>query len=441
MSEHYQVVVVGAGMAGVGAAVAAGRGGAKTLLVEAGSSAGGLGSGGLVPCFVPFSYKPDPIVNGIAGEMYRRLQNIHGSNKASWPFLDAESVKLICDEMLIEAGVELAYLTNMIKVETENRRIKCIHAVDREGERIIEADNFIDTTGDAALAFAAGVPVRKGDSQGRTQPGSCCIVVAGVDAARIPEADKQKDDTTFYLTDALRRYNLQWLEVGELTNRENFEFHVAGANLDPERGIVRINLGHFYDLGCCDHRKISKLLVDGRKYGREYTECLRRNLPGFENCTLVATPTLPDIRESRSIIGRTILQPDDFWEGRRHDDDIAIFDYMLDVHALVKEENENETKLVVTPSYEKLLNTAIEKFYGIPYSILLPEAFDNLGVAGRCVSAEQSMLGSLRVMPACLAMGQALGTAAAMSKDLANVDIKKLQNKLLEDQVILDYPN
>ena len=82
----------------------------------------------------------------------------------------------------------------------------------------------------------------------------------------------------------------------------------------------------------------------------------------------------------------------------------------------------------------------MEKCYGIPFSIMLPEKFDNLAVAGRCVSAEQAMLGSLRVMPACMAMGQAAGTAAAMSRPLAKVNIKALQKKLNADKVILSYP-
>ena len=89
--------------------------------------------------------------------------------------------------------------------------------------------------------------------------------------------------------------------------------------------------------------------------------------------------------------------------------------------------------------YERLLQTSIDKYYGIPFGICLTREFDNLAVAGRCVSATQEMLGALRVMPVSISTGQAVGTAAAMSKPLASVDIAKLRETLLKDGVILEY--
>ena len=124
--NKYQLIVAGGGMAGVAAAVAAGRHGAKTLLIESSAACGGLGSNGLVPSFTPFSYKglDKPVVGGIAAEMLRRLQSIKGSNRAGWPFLDAEAVKFVCDEMLEAAGVEVAYLTNVVDVKRENHLLQ-----------------------------------------------------------------------------------------------------------------------------------------------------------------------------------------------------------------------------------------------------------------------------------------------------------------------------
>ncbi len=436
--NEYQLIVAGGGMAGVAAAVAAGRHGAKTLLIESSAACGGLGSNGLVPSFTPFSYKglDKPVVGGIAAEMLRRLQAIKGSNRAGWPFLDAEAVKFVCDEMLESAGVEVAYLTNVVDVKAENHLLQSMTVLDRNGLHELSADNFIDTTGDAFIAYKAGVPILSGDSKNRTQPGSSCMVIAGIDTKKLPTTGKVVDGN-ISLTLFLRKCISEYLAGGLLENQGNFEYHIAGANLDIAGGILRINFGHFYDLGCCDCGKLSKLLSEGRKYSRKFVECLKNNLPGMENAVLVSTPALPDIRESRRIVGRTTLPEQAYWQGERHADDIAIYDYMVDVHAL---EASEQAASLADDLYERLIKNSMEKCYGIPFSIMLPQDIDNLAVAGRCVSAEQSMLGSLRVMPACMAMGQAAGTAAAMSRPLAKVNIKALQKKLSADKVILSYP-
>lgn len=440
MSADYQVIVAGGGMAGVAAAAAAGRNGAKTLLIESSSACGGMGSNGLVPSFTPFSYKGlnNPVIGGIASEMLKNLQAIRGSNHDAWPFLDAEAVKFVCDRMLEEANAETAYLTNIIDVKVQDRIIQTITVHDRSGIHVLSADNFIDATGDAFLAYSAGVPTLSGDAKNRTQPGSCCMVIAGVDSKNFPEPDKAAVDGVCGVTGLLRRYTAEFLNKGLLNNAGNFEYHIAGANLDVAGGILRINFGHFYDLGSCDAKKISKLLQDGRKYTRIFADCLKNNIPGMSNSVLVSTPALPDIRESRRIVGRTTLTDQAYWQGERHADDIAIYDYMIDVHALDISE---QTAPGNGDLYNRLLKNSMEKCYGIPFSIMLPQDIDNLAVAGRCVSAEQPMLGSLRVMPAAMAMGEAAGTAAAICKPLSEVNIKNLQQKLLADNVILTYPN
>ena len=439
MIERFDTIVVGAGVSGVAAAVASARHGAKTVLVEAGVCAGGMGSAGLVPCFTPFSYKSRPIVGGLLKELHDRLCENGGSDNSSWSLIDAEWMKMTCDAILVEAGVDVRYLTTLIGVKAENGRICEIEVLDRNGRYSLAADNFIDCTGDAALANAAGVAVLSGDKAGRTQAGSCCFVIAGVDVGKmLPEDLSEKSIPGMaYLTNTLRRYLPKWLANGDLENTEDFEFHVAGGSLDFKHGVARINFGHFYGLGCCDAAKISRMLIEGRRRVREFVECLRKNMPGMENIILLATPGLPDIRESRRIVGRTTLTGDAFWNGETHDDDIAIYDYCVDVHAMSLEES--SAGYTCEGMYERLLQTSIDKYYGIPLGICLTREFDNLAVAGRCVSATQEMLGALRVMPASISTGQAVGTAAAMSKPLAFVDISKLRETLANDGVILEY--
>ena len=439
MDDHYQLIVAGGGMAGVAAAVAAGRNGVKTLLIESSTACGGMGSNGLVPSFTPFSYKglDKPVVGGLAAEILHRLQAIKGSNHASWAFLDAEAVKFVCDEMLESSGVEVAYLTNVIDVKVQNRLLQSITVQDRSGRYELTADNFVDATGDAFVAHASGVPTLSGNGQNRTQPGSSCMVLAGINAEKLPPPVGKVVDGNYSMTLFLRKCVSEYLEKGFLENQDDFEYHIAGANMDIASGLLRINFGHFYNLGSCDTGKISKLLTDGRKYSRKFVECLKNNLPGMENAVLVCTPSLPNIRESRRIIGRTVMPENDYWHGERHNDDIAIYDYMVDVHALDAAE---QTASLSSDLYERLVKNSSEKCYGIPFSIMLPQDIDNLAVAGRSVSADQVMLGSLRVMPAVIAMGQAAGTAAALKTPLSQVDIKLLQDKLRQAGAILNYP-
>lgn len=438
MRKYFQTVVIGAGVAGVAAAVAAAKHGSLTLLIEAGACPGGMGSAGLVPSFTPFSYKKKPIIAGIAGDLHGRMCQYGGSNHNPWPVIDAEWMKYVCDEMLDEAGVDVRFMTVFCGAQTVGRRVREIRLLDRSGEYRVCGDNFIDCSGDAALAYAVGVPVRSGDENDQTQPGSCCFALAGVNVKTIlSSAGKECNSEVIHLTDLLRRQLRKWLQNGDLTNDENFEFHVAGANLDQKCGILRVNFGHFYGLGSCDNVRISRMLMEGRRRIREFVDCLRKSLPGMENAVLVATPSLPDIRESRRIVGRKELSSAAFWNGETHEDDIALYDYCIDVHALSLQES---LKGVDPAFVQKLTKTKIEKYYGIPFGCCLTREFDNLAVAGRCVSASRDMLGALRVMPAAMSTGQAVGTAAALSSPLADVNIAQLRETLERDGVILHFP-
>lgn len=435
--ERFDTIVIGAGVAGVAAAVASARHGARTMLVESGVCAGGMGSAGLVPCFTPFSYKERPLVAGIAGEVHRRLCQYGGSIPGPWAMIDAEWMKYVCDEILEESKVEIRYLTTFCGAETEGHLLKSIRLLDRSGEYQVAGENFIDCTGDAALAHAVGVATRNGDESGRTQPGSCCFVISGVKPEKILTQVKEAsgNNGVIRLTNLLRERLREWLDAGYLSNREDFEFHVAGANLDIAHGVARVNFGHFYGLGSCDSAAVSRMLVAGRRRIREFVECLRGHLPGMEDAVLVGTPSLPDIRESRRIVGRRELTGCAFWNGETHEDDIALYDYCVDVHAL----SLAEAQTGLPPDFiRKMTETKLAKRYGIPLGICLTREYDNLAVAGRCVSATQEMLGALRVMPAAMSTGQAVGTAAALSKPLSAVNLQELRETLRRDGVILE---
>ena len=436
-TKHYDVVIVGAGVGGVSTAISAARHGAKTLLIEAGACPGGMGTAGLVPFFVPFSYKPEPIVGGLMREIHQRLIDLGGSNDASWATVDAELFKYLCDEMMEEAGVTVKYLTTLREVSRTGRRIESISVCDRSLKSSYSADNFIDATGDAALAYMTGIPVKCGDKDRQMQAGSVCFVAAGIKPELLedtPELHESHSDIS-YLTNEMRKWCKEWEASGELKNSKEFEFHIAGASIDMKRGILRCNFGHFYGFDFTNGDHLSYILREGRKKVVEFVDCMKRNIPAMRDAIVLATPSLPDVRESRRIVGKYVLEDNAFWNGERHEDDIAIADYMIDLHALTLEESIRGGNAIT----EELLDTSINKFYGVPFSIMLTNEVDNLGVVGRCVSASRGMLGALRVMPIVIAMGQALGTAAALSNPVANVNIPELQKILLQEGAILDY--
>ena len=143
-----------------------------------------------------------------------------------------------------------------------------------------------------------------------------------------------------------------------------------------------------------------------------------------------ASAVLPGVRETRRIRGRSRITFDDFKNARHHPDDIACYDFCIDVHnASLKARDIKKT----LHDYNNL-NLPPGKTYGIPFSCLLPRNLDNLAVAGRSLSTDRQINGSARNQPACFAMGQAAGTAAAIAAKknlpLDKVNIHELQAKL-----------
>jgi hypothetical protein len=164
---------------------------------------------------------------------------------------------------------------------------------------------------------------------------------------------------------------------------------------------------------------------------RDNIEIVDEYVPGMENCYMVSTPNTVGTRESRRLRGRYRLTRDDVVSQRRFPDSIGYGSFFIDIHG------------TSGPGMDrKEWNPPSGFNYQIPYRILVPEAVDGLLVAGRCASCDHEALGSLRVMPQCGVMGEAAGTAAALSLDagvaVGEVDISRLQAMLRERGCIVD---
>jgi hypothetical protein len=322
--------------------------------------------------------------------------------------------------LLMEAGVGFSFQTLLIGVETANERVAHAILAAKSGLFAVKAATFIDCTGDGDLAAWAGAPFEKGDEAGNMMPGTLCSLWAdvdwptvyknrkpsllGADDARLEDAFKDK---VFTFED--RHLPGMW-RVGE---------HTGGGNI-----------GHTYGVDGTDERSVTEALIWGRKSLVEYERYYKEYLKGFEKMELVGTGSLLGIRESRRIMGDYVLNLEDFKKRASFKDEIGRYSYPVDVHA----SRPDEAKQAKMEADFKALRYGKGESYGIPYRILVPRKLSNVLVAGRCVSADRWVQGSIRVMPGCFITGQAAGVAAALAvekkTDTRGVSVPELQDRL-----------
>jgi hypothetical protein len=431
---NYDVVVAGGGPAGVASAVTAARLGAEVLLVEATGCLGGLTTAGLVPCFAPFSRTKTPLIEGFAWEVLQRLRRLDGvgyrRNTIQWVTINAEKLKLLYDRMAGEAGVRVLLFTLVADVIREKDGIRAIVIENKDGRRAVAGKVFIDATGDADLAARAGVPFEKGDEKGRMQGTTLCFTVAGIDTRkyfRFLRKHPGNQKFTAWLEKNLRR--------GRLKRMRDCEYRmIAPLPLCP--GVINYNFGHVFGIDGTKTSDLSVGIAKGRELACNFLEFGRKNIPGMENAQLVATGAILGVRETRRIDGNCRLTADDYRFARHFPDDIALCDYPVDVHQSTGSKR----------AFERMMKTFFEvlprgKSYGIPYRSIVPKRVRNLLVPGRALSSDRTMQGTARIIPVCMATGQAAGTAAVLSikrhVPVGKVNIRELRTALTRQGVRL----
>jgi len=383
-----------------------------------------MGTAGLVPAWMTFGDGEHFLAAGIGEEVLDRTHAAGGTgpdydpqkNRGGSVGIRAEVLKRVYDEMVAEAGVEFALHTALIDVQAEGDRVAAAICAAKSGLFAVQAKVYVDATGDGDLCAWAGAPFEKGDDQGDMQPGTLCSLWANVDwetvraagagAARIEQAFA---DGVFTHPD--RHLPGMW-RVGE---------DVGGGNI-----------GHTFGVDGTDERSLTEALVWGRKLILEYERYYKEYLRGFQKMELVATGSLLGLRETRRITGDYLLCLDDFKSRAVFEDEIGRYSYPVDIHPS-RPEKDSFDKFMA--EWQELRYGKGES-YGIPYRILLPQRLSNVLVAGRCVSADRYLQGSIRVMPGCYITGQAAGVAAALAvendTDTRGVDVKALQQRLVE---------
>ncbi|MFZ5827359.1 MAG: FAD-dependent oxidoreductase [Bacillota bacterium] len=439
--KRYDVLVCGGGPAGVMAAVAAARAGAQVGLVEQYGFLGGMATTALVlPLMTFHATMVEPVITGLPQELIDRLV-ARGASPGHLPDpigfcasitpVDPEALKLVHQELCLEAGVDLLLHSFVVGAEREGDRIGRALLATKEGLTPVEATVFVDATGDGDLAARAGVPFEYGRTADRlAQPMTMMFRIHGVDWAPIAQyAEAHPDDFVLGCKpgDLLRlpapalagffRLVRQAKAEGRFPiERDRVLLFATGR---PGEAIV--NMTRITRADGTTASGLTRGEVEGRIQVEQVIAFLRRYIPGCERIELIQTGTQVGVRESRRFLGRYVLTGHDVVTGARFDDAIARGAYPIDIHS---------------PSGGELqaIKMAPGTSYDIPYRSLLPREIANLLVTGRCLSADHEALASARISATAMAVGQAAGTAAALSiwagVDPGQLDVTTLQSAL-----------
>ncbi len=417
--DGYDVVVAGGGPGGFAAAVAAGRTGAKTVLLE---RQGCLGGGMTTMLVNPFmSHRSGgKIVNaGIFTEIVERLR-ARGVGKPDDRVIviDDEIMKVILDEMATEAGVDVIFHATLYDVETDGDKVAAATFAHNGGPIRVTGKIFIDATGDAVLAELAGCQCEFGNDAGEVMPVTLNFVVGGLDV------DKLDLDN---LDNKIRNGG------GDTPKLINTNISYA---CTPRPGLIHFNMIRLTG-NTLDPFDLSANEMEGRRRAENFIAWAHANLPGFENAYVEKTASHIGIRESRRVMGDYVLSAEDFRSRARFDDAVACCAYNIDIHG-------------TRPNEVRIESLGPGEYYQIPYRCLTPTGKSNFLMASRSISADVTAHSSLRIMPVVMTIGQAAGTAAAMAAatgDTRSIDTADLQKRIttaggvLEPYWPLDFPS
>ena len=419
------VLVCGTGLAGIGAAVAAARGGASVMAVDRMGFAGGFFTNIIGSAFDGFVYEGTgrPVVGGLVIEMLERMGVVEPGTATGLAFnvngdftevekhpdriiprTDPERFKRAADDVLTDSGVRPLFHSQVSDVIVKGDRIDTVIVSNKDGLVAIQPKYVIDATGDGDVAAWAGCPYEKAES---LQPMSLHFRIGFVE-----------------LTFELRRKCAAVLQKA----REEGRIGLYGGPWPATFSGRDIYFNAIRTPGdCTDPDDWTNAEIQGRRDAWTMFELWKEALPEFEDAYFFTSGPTAGARESRRIVGDYTLTGDDVRQGRRQDDVVVLGAWRIDRHP---EGESGYHNMPMVPPYD------------IPYRTLLPQGVDNLWVAGRCHSATSEALASSRVTANAMGMGQAAGTAAAIAVATGggtrDVAITELQDRLLAAGAILD---
>ena len=431
-------------MGGIAAAVAAARGGARTILVEQAGWLGGMGitgATGLHTFFNVFDACPGAVrtrvVAGIAQELVDRTGQLGGGighirMERGVDFVsmltpvEPEAFKLAAARMCLEAGVTLLLHSTMDEVKADSGHVEGVVVWNKAGRSLLRARQYVDCTGDGDLAAHAGAPIEtfKAGQPGAYSAGFT-FRLCNVDLAAM-EADLERRGLITQLAHAVkpggRHPDLVRLGIDMRALREAGAAHAPGyflsSSLRP-RELTYCNCINYGPNDGLDPAALSAAETDLRGKMLEVAEVFRRNVAGCEDCYVAGPAPSVGQRRGRAIRCTYELTQDNVTGGRQFDDQIACFGFIDNGRHVVKDAGA----------------------YGVPYRALVPRGLDNVLIAGRMMTVDLVAHNSTRNTVCCLACGEAAGTAAALAIRRgctpAGVDASELRSVLGTAGVLL----
>lgn len=404
------ICVLGAGISGVSAALEAARLGRRVLLVDAAPAIGGQAIGSVIGTIIGlFSHGPNPyqLTHGIADELLEELTASGALNRRHSP--RTHTITFQYDEVQLarwierkveQAGIQILLGAILTNVDFAERRIKRLDFVTRFGPVVVEANGYVDASGDAALSWQAGLPVREPDAP---VYGSLNFLLEGYDEEKVVKIDHEE------VYQRLR-------EVGDqygLVRHDGFLFAFPG------KGVALANINHIETP--LDPLQAGAMVFEGRRQADDAVKFLKEQFPDMFADVRVRFYGNPGIRQSRWIVSRRQLTLEDIRAANRPADAVARCAWWVELH--------NTKELVHWEQFPD------DHVYYIPLSCMVPEGADNIVAAGRCVDADTYALSAIRVMGPCIAMGataaHALDLAAAGSVN--DIAIPALQRRLYDN--------
>ncbi len=393
--EHDDVIVCGAGPAGVAAAIAAARSGAATRLLEVNGSLGGVWTAGLLSWILDAGNKTGLMQEVLAGLKRRDASATYGSSVG----YDVEQMKLMLEAMCIEAGVKIQLHTRVVAAaKNQANRLALAVTESKSGRQAWSADVFVDATGDGDLAAQAGCGFDYGRrASGQLQPISVIVLLAGI----------RPDEVAPFVRGLAE-------PRGEPDPKGRLLAEMKRAGVEPSysrptlfyirEGLFCLMANHEYGISAVDAAQISEATIRGRAEVHRLVDALRSLGDPWKNARIVATPEHIGVREGRRIHGLYEVTREDLIGGARHDDAVCRVTFPVDVHS-------------TDPGRQKgIMREGVQaRPYDIPYRALIARDADGLLTAGRCISGDFIAHSSYRVTGNAVAMGEAAGVAAAIA--------------------------
>ena len=441
------VLVVGGGAAGLAATIAAARNGADTLLVERAGFLGGISA--TLPWLGFHDQRYQQVVKGLPLEFVRRLQEVGGAGPitldpkcGSLVSIHPHLWKVVALQLVREAGAKVMFHTLVTEALRDGDRVTGAVVETKSGRERIHARTVIDCSGDGDVAAMAGATWEKGrTADGLVQSPTLVFRLGGVDDAVFKRACQ---DPAFGYREWFAPYPELFGQMAEkLDEVETYVLGGFAALIERARAAGDADFPQTRIVGVKastpnSPRELSVVMtrvlgldptdVDSmtEAYVRVYDQVPRlvdffRNwVPGCEGSYLVEIAPMLGVRESRRIIGDYVLPAEDLLAGARHPDDVAMGGYHIDIHR---------------PSGSWVESHNVQA-YGIPLRSLIAAGVDGLMMAGKCLSATHEAVASTRVIPICMAQGQAAGTAAALSvryrRSVRDLDVDELRALLVK---------